>query len=92
MKIISCEPAWRAGNGRYKEIARFHVEISPDIRMFSLRLLEEPGGQRLVHAPEYSRGRCATFSPELARALTALASEALNAMEGTKAHENITAN
>jgi len=57
-------------------IALFDVQLTPDIRLFNLKLIENPRGRR-VHAPKAFCASVATFSPALAEQLTRAASAAL---------------
>lgn len=87
MKILSIEPT-RGGDGRLRDLARFSVQINDDLRLVALRLVEDLSGRRLVYSQSAGGSRCATFSPELAKALTSLASEAFDLMEGRQAHDH----
>ena len=74
MKIISIRPAPPGTDGR--AIAHFDVEITPDLRLMGLRLVET-NGRYLTYAPN-SHGRpTATFSRHLANDLSRAASAAL---------------
>ncbi|REF89609.1 hypothetical protein DES32_0836 [Methylovirgula ligni] len=77
MKLLSIERA-RGGSAGVRDIAKFSVQITDDLRLVGVRLVETDSGRRLVYAPSAGGSRCATFSTELAKALTALASESLN--------------
>jgi hypothetical protein len=82
-RIIRTERIHDTSRGRYKEVARFDVEVNNDLRLFDLRLFESNQGNFIVKAAPTWRGRSATFSPSLAREITAAASLALNNIEGT---------
>ncbi|WP_108459250.1 hypothetical protein [Devosia naphthalenivorans] len=53
------------------------VEISPEIRLYKLRLLRMRDGRHRIYAPYAGRHLAASFSADLAEKLTAMAVEAL---------------
>ena len=63
------------GNGNC--IMRFDAQISDDVRLFNLRLVEMPGGRRLTYSASAHGSRTATFAPALAELITRAASVAL---------------
>ena len=78
MHILSIRPEPPGGNN----LARFDVQLTPDIRMFGLKLVKTPRGHR-VYPPHTNVHNCATFAPEFAAsmiraALAALAGETLD--------------
>jgi hypothetical protein len=83
VRILSIERSYRPNGGRYKEIARFDVQIVDELRVYRVRLLENPDGTRIVQAPQLADGKTATFGPALARKLTLEAGRALADLEGT---------
>jgi hypothetical protein len=91
MRILAIEKSHRLSTGQYREVAKFDAQITDDLRVFSIRLLESPTGRRIVQAPPMSGGRSATFGRPLAEALNAAASDALSKLEGDQAHANRTA-
>nr|WP_314095163.1 hypothetical protein [uncultured Shinella sp.] len=71
MRILDLKPAVGNGGGAVKLVANFDLELSPDVRLFGLRLIEAADGRRLVYAANANGGRrSATFSPTLAAAIT----------------------
>ena len=79
----SIEQSSRRVTGPYEEIALFDVELDNYVRLYAMRLLERPGGQRIVQAPTMVGGRrSATLAPDMARKLTALASKAFTDLKG----------
>ena len=80
MKLLSIDRA-RGGSAGLRDIARFSVQMNDDLRLVGLRLVENASGRRLVYAPSAGGSRCITFSTELAKALTVLASESFNNMD-----------
>lgn len=90
MKILSIERA-RPNHGCIKDLAKFSVEINEDLRLANMRLVENPSGRRLVYAQSAGGSRCATFSAELAKTLTALASEFFDKMVDRQVDEHRTA-
>ncbi|MGO7541848.1 hypothetical protein ACC680_25050 [Rhizobium ruizarguesonis] len=78
MHIISIRPETTGGN----TLARFDVQLTPDIRMFGMKLVKTPRGHR-VYPPNTSMNNVATFAPAFAEsmicaALAALAGENLD--------------
>lgn len=57
-------------------IARVDVQLTDQIRMFNLRLIEGPRGRR-VHAPIAMGANVATFAPSLAEEIVRAAGVAL---------------
>lgn len=53
------------------------VELSPDLRLYKLRLLQMKDGRHRIYAPQAGRYLTSSFSPALAEQLTALAVDAL---------------
>lgn len=73
MHIMAIRPE-PSGSG--STLARFDVQLTPDVRLYNLRLIQGPRGRR-VHAPHALGGNVATFSPILGEQLTRAASAAL---------------
>ena len=90
MHILNIEPAAFEGPG-FRELARFDVQVTDQIRLFRMRLIEAPSGRRLTYAPSYGRQRLASFAPALSDQITALAVAALKNMEREKTHDCRTA-
>lgn len=78
MRILSIVPASDPGDRRFPCVAKFDAEITAEIRMYGLRLLRSPTGKHLSYSPSSGGKRCATFSPNLAEAITAAAIAALH--------------
>ena len=70
MHILNIRPAPAGAGGR--TAAFFDVQVSPDIRLTNLRLVQSDRGWR-VHSPMAFGTNTATFAPELVRDLTAAA-------------------
>lgn len=71
MQILDIKPVANPGGGSVKIVAVFDLQLTDDIRMHGLRLMEAPGGRRLIYAPNGNGGRrLATFSPAMAAAIT----------------------
>jgi hypothetical protein len=70
-------------DGRYREIAIFDIQLTDDVRLFDLRLFQSDSGNKIIRAPQTRDRRSATFSPTLAREITALASSHFTDFEGT---------
>jgi len=80
MRILDLVPAAVKGGGSTRLLATFDAELSDDVRIQGLKLVEALGGKRVVYAPNGNGGRrLATFSPALAAAITKAAA---NKLEG----------
>lgn len=73
MHILAIRPETGPGN----TLAFFDAQLSDDIRMFGLKLVQTPRGPR-VYAPSTRAINVATFAPEFAAALARAAMAALN--------------
>lgn len=81
MRILQISRAADPGGGTNRLVAIYSAEISPDVRVHNLRLLETPSGRRLTYSSATGGQRNATFSPALAEKLTAAATAALEGRE-----------
>lgn len=63
-----------------REIARFDLQLSDDVRLYGLRLMQTPEGRHLTYAPSSGGRRFATFAPAIVDDITAAAIFALNNM------------
>lgn len=61
-------------------VASFDIQVTPDIRLFDLRLMEAPDGNRFTYAAESGPRRTATFARTLAEHITIEASKKLEAV------------
>lgn len=75
MRILYCHLVSddRAGHNC---VATIDIELSPDVRLYGLRLLRMADGKHLVFAPQAGQRRTATFSNGFAQRLTAVALDA----------------
>jgi hypothetical protein len=81
MQIIDFEPSsGRAGDGT-RVLARFAIQVTPDLRLCGLRLVETPKGRRTYFPPVNGGGRSSTASVALSRAITDAASLAFKGHE-----------
>jgi hypothetical protein len=62
-----------AGDGT-RVLARFSIQISDDLRLCGLRLVDTPKGRRTFFPGVSGGGRSVTASPSLSRQITAAAS------------------
>jgi hypothetical protein len=78
MNIIGITPARPADVSArgFKTLCFFDAQVSPDIRMYGLELVETPDGKRLIYAPSKGGRRVATMSIELGDALAGLLARA----------------
>jgi hypothetical protein len=72
MRILYCHPV-SDDRGGHTCLATIDIELSPDVRLYGLRLLRMADGKHLVFAPQSGQRRTATFSSALAAELTAMA-------------------
>ncbi|MGA1803654.1 hypothetical protein [Rhizobium sp. HT1-10] len=74
MRILGIKRAVRDGRSRMRLIATFDFELSEQVRIFGMKLMEAPDGRRFSYAPNANGGsRTATFDPALAQEITELA-------------------
>lgn len=74
MKILEIRRAAGDGRSQMRLVATFDLELSNQVRLFGLKMMEAPDGRRFVYAPNASGGcRTATFDPALAKQITELA-------------------
>jgi hypothetical protein len=90
MHILSITPSHSDGGGSVREVARFDLQLSPDVRLYGLRLMQTPEGRHLTYAPSSAGRRFATFAPTLVEDITISAVSAFNDMGHTTADEHCT--
>ncbi|MGO4113239.1 hypothetical protein ACCS54_31280 [Rhizobium johnstonii] len=78
MRTLYCHPLKE--NTSRDCVAFVDVELNEDVRMYGLRLVRQPDGAHLIYAPQCGQRRAATFSTPMAKQLTELALEALEAV------------
>ncbi len=85
MRILNLEPVTGHGGGM-RVVAHFDLQLSDDVRLYGLRLMESPEGNRFTYAAQAGSRRTATFARPFAERVTAAASHALEAVtaNGTK--------
>lgn len=67
-------------SGRHRAAAVFDLQLTPDCRLYGLRLLRMADGRLLTFAPQSGYRRVATFAAPLASEITKLATDELRAM------------
>jgi hypothetical protein len=78
MRIIEAHPVTpEPDRGGHTRIGLVDVEMTPDIRLYKLRVLRMRNGRHRISAPYSGKNLCASFSPELAEKITQMAVEAL---------------
>ncbi|MEC5324357.1 hypothetical protein [Aurantimonas sp. A3-2-R12] len=75
MEILAIRP--EPPGAATKRLAHFDAQLTPDIRIFGLKLVQTPSGPR-VYPPRGGANACATFSPAFAIELTSAAMAALD--------------
>lgn len=74
MQIIEFEPTFgTTGNGA-PVLAKFSVQVTPDLKLCGLKLVDTPKGRRVFFPGVSGGGRAATASTTLARKITDQAS------------------
>lgn len=73
MKILSIRPETGAGS----TIARFDVQVTPEIRLYNCKLVQGTRGRR-VYAANAFGSSSATFAPALAEEIVRAASAAFD--------------
>ena len=76
MEIIGIEPARASAVSArgFKTHCYFDAQVTPDLRLYGLELVEAPNGRMLVYAPSKGGRKFATMSIELGDALAAMLS------------------
>jgi hypothetical protein len=69
MEILNLRPTNDTGQ-RIRQIAVFDLQLTPGCRLFGLRLMEAPDGNRFVYGPQARGHRAATFAVDLAIEIT----------------------
>ncbi|WP_224702009.1 hypothetical protein [Devosia aquimaris] len=78
MRLIQSHPIAPEGDrSGHTCIGLIDVELTPDVRVYKLRVLRMRDGRYRVQAPYAGKHLAASFSPDLAEKLTAMAIEAL---------------
>ena len=77
MRLLHARPLVEPDKGGHTCLGTIDLELSSDVRLYGLRLLKMKDGKHLLFAPQSGPRRTATFSPELALQLTAMAMDAL---------------
>ena len=78
MRLIESHPiASERDRTGHTCVGLIDVELTPDLRLYKLRLLQMKDGRYRIYAPQAGRCLAASFSPALAEQLTAMAVEAL---------------
>ncbi len=85
MKVTNIRPL-PSGNGRFRDVAIFDVEIIEGFRSLGLKLALAPDGKRFVFAPRIGGQRHAQFTGDFARRL---GDAAWNAVNGGVAHDSV---
>lgn len=80
MKILDLKPSTFDSGGSVREVARFDLQLSEDVRLYGLRLMRAPDGRHLTYAPSSGGRRFATFAPSLVDSITAAAISSFNDM------------
>lgn len=74
MRITSMTPAANPGGGTMRHVATFDLQLSADVAIYGMRLLQTSDGRHVSYAPTALGGRrAATFARPLAEAITAAA-------------------
>lgn len=74
MRILEFQPIDEPASGN-RAIGVFDLELTPEVRMYGLRLLRMKDGRLLTFAPQSGYRRVATFASSLAEKITRLATD-----------------
>jgi hypothetical protein len=77
MRVLFAYPVTEPENKKTRCLGTIDLELTPDVRLYGLRLLQMPDGAKILYAPHAGHRRSATFSPALAKTLTTMAMDAL---------------
>lgn len=86
MKILQLHPAGRKTGGGFRTLTRFDVQLTPNVRLYSLELVEAPTGELIVYSPKTRQGRAATFDSEFRGELATAAADALRGARSDATH------
>jgi hypothetical protein len=70
LRIRTITPAYHQGDGRFRAVARFDVEVTPSLTLFNWTLRAAPDGGHIVLPPNALGKRVAGFSREFAAEVT----------------------
>lgn len=84
MQIQNLEPVADRGGG-VKLLALFDLQLTPEVRMHGMKLLQSPDGKCITYAAQSGPRRTATFARSLAERITAAALKSY--LEATTAHD-----
>lgn len=73
MRIRTITRTHHHGDGRFRAIARFDVEVTPSLTLFNWTLRTTPDGRHIVLPPNALGKRVAGFSREFAAEVTDVA-------------------
>ncbi|GLR49719.1 hypothetical protein KYK30_14265 [Shinella yambaruensis] len=74
-------------SGRHRAAAVFDLQLTPECRLYGLRLLRMADGRLLTFAPQAGYRRVATFAAPLASEITKLATDELRALTANGIHK-----
>lgn len=81
LQIIDFEPSGGFAGDSARVLARFSVQVTDDIRLCNLKLVDTPKGRRTFFPGVSGGGRSVTTSTTLSRQITAAASAFLEGHE-----------
>jgi len=70
LRVLDIQPVVHMGDGRFPAIARFTLEVSPDLRLPNWTLRRAPRGDHIVLPPNAMGKRAANITPAFATQVT----------------------
>ena len=84
MEILNLEPVADRGGGM-RTLAFFDLQLTPEIRLHGMKLLQSAEGKTITYAAQSGPRRTATFARSLAETITAAAMQCY--LEATTAND-----
>jgi hypothetical protein len=84
LRIRQITPVRQAGDGRFPAVARFDVEVTPQLTLFNWTLRSAPAGDHIVLPPNALGKRVAGFDRQFAAQVT---HAAVAAFQGLLPHD-----
>lgn len=76
MEVLSISPTPHDGRPGVREIAKFDLQVTPDVRLHGCKLRQTPDGKRFSYGPAARGNRAASFTHDFAVRVTQEAAHA----------------
>lgn len=76
MQILSITPTPDDGRPGVREVAKFDLQVTPEVRLLGCKLMQAPDGKRFSYGPAARGNRAATFTHDYAVRVTKEAEKA----------------